>query len=148
MNIRKKLTLLALAGCALGAAHSAMAQTSVGVSIGINEPGVYGRINIGNYPAPVLFNPQPVIIAPPAVAVVREPIYLYVPEEHRLHWAKYCGRYSACGQPVHFVQERWVREQWEREHEHDRGRHRGWEKKEDRDHDRDHDRGRDERRHD
>ena len=123
--MKKKLALLALAACAMG---SVFAQTSVGVSIGINQPGVYGRINIGNYPQPMLFNPQPVIIAPQPVAVVRAPIYLYVPEAHRLHWARYCGRYSACGQPVHFVQERWVREQYEREHEHDRGRHRGWDK--------------------
>ena len=122
--MKKQLATLLLAACAVG---SAFAQASVGMSIGINQPGVYGRINIGSYPQAVLFNPQPVLIAPQPVAVVRQPIYLYVPETHRLHWARYCGRYSACGQPVHFVQERWVRQQWERER-HDRGRHRGWDK--------------------
>ena len=43
---------------------------NIGVSIGINQPGVYGRIDIGNndYGPPALVYPQPVIIAPPAVA--------------------------------------------------------------------------------
>lgn len=123
--MKKLLTLLALAACALG---TASAQTNVGVSIGINQPGVYGRINIGNYPQPLLMAPQPVIITQQPMAVVRQPIYLYVPETHRLHWARYCGRYSACGQPVYFVHDRWVREQWQRERAHDRGRHRGWDK--------------------
>lgn len=40
----KKLVALALSACALA---PAFAQTSVGVSIGINQPGVYGRIDIG-----------------------------------------------------------------------------------------------------
>jgi hypothetical protein len=64
------------------------------------------------------------------VAVQRQPIYLYVPPAHRLHWREYCGRYAACGQPVYFVEERWVRDRWDREHyrhedRHDRGLHRG-----------------------
>ena len=137
----KKLAVLLAAACTLGSAY---AQTNVGVSIGINQPGVYGRINIGDYPQPVLFNPRPVLIAPQPV-LVSEPVYLYVPEAHRLHWARYCGRYGACGQPVHFVRERWVREQWQREHAHDRGRHQGG----DRDgHGHGHDRGHCNGRHD
>jgi hypothetical protein len=116
-----------------GAFGSAAAQTSVGVSIGINQPGVYGRINIGDVPPPALVLPQPVIIAPPRVVVDRRPIYLYVPPPHQRDWRRYCGRYGACGQPVYFVQETWVRERYEREHPGwERGRHRGWDK-----HDRD-----------
>ena len=46
---------------AAGAVVSAAAQTTVGVSIGINQPGVYGRINIGDLPQPALILPQPVI---------------------------------------------------------------------------------------
>jgi hypothetical protein len=114
---------------AAGAFGSAAAQTSVGVSIGINQPGVYGRINIGDVPPPALVLPQPVIIAPPRVVVERRPIYLYVPATHQRDWRRYCGRYEACGQPVYFVQETWVRERYEREHPGwDRGRHRGWDK--------------------
>ena len=121
-----KLLAFALAAAAAG---PAVAQTSVGVSIGINQPGVYGRINIGDVPRPALVLPEPVIIAPPRVAVQRAPIYLYVPPAHQQDWRRYCGRYSACGQPVYFVQERWVRERYEHEHPGwDRGRHRGWDK--------------------
>ncbi|MDO8450602.1 MAG: hypothetical protein Q7T10_17540 [Rhodoferax sp.] len=111
----KKIAAIALFACAC-ATGSVFAQTSVGVSIGINQPGVYGRINIGNYPPPVLVYPQPVIIAPAPVLVQREPIYLYVPPGHQKKWGKHCARYNACGQPVYFVQEQWVRERYAHEH--------------------------------
>lgn len=121
--------LLALATLAI-AASTASAQTSVGVSIGINQPGVYGRIDIGNMPPPAVILPQPVIIQPAPVAVVRQPIYLYVPPGHQKNWAKHCARYQACGQPVYFVQERWVQERYdnyqrEHGHDHDRGHGKG-----------------------
>jgi hypothetical protein len=75
--------------------------------------------------------------------VPRRPIYLYVPEAHQRNWARYCGRYAACGQPVYFVRDSWVRERYEHEHPGwERGRHRGWDKHDRRDDDRDHDRGR------
>lgn len=105
-----------LSGCAaLALALPVLAETSVGVSIGISQPGVYGRIDIGNAPPPPVVVAQPVIIAPPPqpVLVQRRPIYLYVPVEHQRNWGRYCGRYSACGQPVYFVEERWVRERYE-----------------------------------
>ncbi len=128
----KKIIAIVLA---VGAAGSAAAQTSVGVSIGINQPGVYGRINIGDVPPPALILPQPMIIAPPRVAVQRAPIYLYVPPAHQQDWGRYCGRYSACGQPVYFVRDEWVRERYAHEHPGwDRGRHRGWDKGEDHGH--------------
>ena len=137
----KKLIVLALAAGAIG---SAVAQPSVGVSIGINQPGVYGRISIGDVPRPALVLPQPVIISRPRVVVQAEPVYLYVPPSHQQNWRRYCGRYNACGQPVYFVQDRWVRERYEHEHPGwDRGRHRGWDRHDDRRRDRDHDRGHD-----
>jgi hypothetical protein len=136
----KRIIALALLGTVV--AGSAMAQTSVGVSIGINQPGVYGRINIGDVPPPALVLPQPVIIAPPRVAVERAPVYLYVPPAHQQNWRRYCGRYNACGQPVYFVRDTWVRERYEHEHPGwDRGRHRGWDKHDDRGHDKGHDKG-------
>lgn len=123
----KKLVLLAMTACALG---SAMAETSVGVSIGVYQPGVYGRIDIGNAPQPRYYNPQPVLIAPPPVYVTQQPVYLYVPPGHQKHWERYCGRYHACGQPVYFVREDWVRERYDEhrrhgddhDHGHDHGR--------------------------
>jgi hypothetical protein len=123
----KKLITLMLA---IGAVGSALAQPSVGVSVGINEPGVYGRVNIGEIPRPALVMPEPVIIAAPRVAFARAPIYLYVPPEHRLHWARYCGRYAACDQPVYFVQENWVRERYAHEHpDWERRHHREFERR-------------------
>lgn len=108
------------------AAAPAFAQTSVGVSIGIHQPGVYGRIDIGNFPPPPVIYPQPVVIVPTPVAVYQRPVYLYVPPGHQKNWGKYCGRYAACGQPVYFVQETWVRERYdERRHDDDRGRGHG-----------------------
>ena len=127
---------------AAGAVGAASAQPSVGVSIGINQPGVYGRINIGDVPRPALILPQPVIIAQPRYVVQREPVYLYVPPVQQQNWRAYCGRYSACGQPVYFVRDDWVRERYENEHPGwDRGRHRGWDKHDGRGHGRDDDRG-------
>jgi hypothetical protein len=120
----KKLVALMLA---IGAAGSACAQ--VGVSVGINAPGVYGRVNVGPLPPEALIAPAPVIIAPPSLAVARAPIYLYVPPEHRLHWARYCGRYAACGQPVYFVQENWVHDRYVHEHPDWARRHREYERR-------------------
>ena len=105
MMITRHIATGALATCL---AASAWAQTSVGVSIGINQPGVYGRIDIGNYPQPVLVSPQPIIIAAPQrVVVAPQPVYLYVPPGHQKNWGKHCGKYNACAQPVYFVQEDW-----------------------------------------
>ena len=135
----KKLIALALAAVAGGAA-----QAQPSVSINVQQPGVYGRINIGGLPPPALVLPQPVLIAPPRVVLQREPIYLYVPTVHQQNWRRYCGRYNACGQPVYFVQDRWVRERYEEHHPGwDRGRHRGWDRHDDRGHGHDRDRDRD-----
>jgi hypothetical protein len=105
---------------ALLAAPFASAQTSVGVSIGINQPGVYGRIDIGNQPPPPVVFAQPVVAIAPPVARAEPPLYLYVPPGHQKHWSKHCASYNACGRPVYFVQESWVRERYEeRGHGHD-----------------------------
>lgn len=111
-NINKTLTVL-MAALAIGPATAA---TSVGVSIGINQPGVYGRIDIGNVPQPALVYMQPLIISPPAVYVERSPAYLYVPPMHQQDWRHYCSRYAACGQLVYFVRDDWVRERYEQSH--------------------------------
>ena len=108
--MKKQLAILAI-GSVLAA--SAVGETNVGVSIGVYQPGVYGRIDIGNYPQPAVVYGQPIIIAPQPMVVRPRPVYLYVPPGHQKHWAKHCSRYGACGQPVYFVQERWVRERYE-----------------------------------
>jgi len=118
----KRISLLVIAAAA---AMPVYAATNVGVSVGIHQPGVYGRIEIGNLPPPVVVYPQPVVIAPTPVAVYQRPIYLYVPPGHQKNWARHCGRYGACGQPVYFVQETWVREHYRHDDDDDRGRGRG-----------------------
>jgi len=115
----KRLAFLTLAAAAVLPAH---AETSVGISIGINAPGQYGRIDINNYPQPQLVYPQPIVYAPSRVAVYQRPIYLYVPQVQQASWGRYCGRYSACGQPVYFVQETWVRDEYRRAHDNRNGR--------------------------
>ncbi|MET3373453.1 hypothetical protein ABIC89_002515 [Variovorax boronicumulans] len=120
----KQLILLALSVLAIGAT-----QAQPNVSINIQQPGVFGRIDIGGFPAPALVLPRPVLIAPPRVPVRQEPIYLYVPPRHQQNWRRYCGQYQACGQPVYFVQDRWVRDRYEE-------RHPGWNKHQDRDRER------------
>ena len=105
----KQLVMLALA---LSATVPVFAGPNVGVSVSVNQPGVYGRIVIGNYPPPALVYPQPVIIVPAPVAVHQRPIYLHVPVVYQQNWAQYCGRYAACGQPVYFVQERWYNDEY------------------------------------
>ncbi len=95
--------LLGLVGF-VGASQAA----DVGVSISVSQPGVYGRIDIGRFPQPVLVQPQPIVIHAPRVAV--QPVYLWVPPGHQKNWRKHCHRYQACGVPVYFVQEGWYRE--------------------------------------
>ncbi|MBC7992528.1 MAG: hypothetical protein H7Z15_04705 [Rhizobacter sp.] len=116
MNSSRSFYCKALALVAVFAASTASAQTSVGVSVSVNQPGVYGRIDIGNMPPPPVIYAQPIIYAPPRVRVVQEPMYLYVPPGHQKNWGKHCKRYNACGQPVYFVRESWVRERYEHEH--------------------------------
>jgi hypothetical protein len=139
MNMKRTfLTAAAIATAVLGIATSPAAQAAdVGVSISISQPGVYGRVDIGRFPQPQVILPQPVIIAPPRGVVVRpEPVYLWVPLNHRRNWAEHCREYNACGVPVYFVRHDWydkhvrraeVRrdERDERHDDHDRGKGKG-----------------------
>jgi hypothetical protein len=102
-KMKKILAAAFLAATAAAPLSSALAA-DVGVSIGISQPGVYGRIDIGRFPQPEVFTPQPVVIGRP---VVQEPVYMWVPPEHRAHWRRYCGQYHACGVPVYFVRDEW-----------------------------------------
>lgn len=103
------------------------AHAAVGVSINVGEPGFYGRIDIGDYPPPVVVYEQPILVR--HIAVPPPPIYLRVPPGHARHWSRYCARYNACGVPVYFVQDRWYndvyvpryRDRHEYEHDNDRG---------------------------
>ena len=106
---------------AFALASMTASAADVGVSVNVNVPGVYGRIDLGGYPPPQVVYPQPVYVqrdpgrAPP-------PIYLRVPPGHQKNWRKHCREYDACGQPVYFVQENWYRSVYEpRYRERERG---------------------------
>ena len=68
---------LILAAVLLSAGTAAVAQ----VSVTIGQPGFYGRIDIGDYPAPQLIYAQPVIVQRPQYYSAA-PIYLRVPPGH------------------------------------------------------------------
>jgi hypothetical protein len=92
----------------LVALPAAAADIDVGVSIGISQPGVYGRIDIGRFPQPQVVYPQPVIVVPPRVVIAQpQPVYMWVPPGHRKNWRKHCQSYGACGSPVVFVRDDW-----------------------------------------
>ena len=98
-----------LGGLLLAAAAATQAaDVDVGVSIGISQPGVYGRIDIGRFPQPQLIVQRPVLVLQQPVRPA--PIYLHVPPGHRQNWRKHCRAYGACGTPVYFVQERWYQD--------------------------------------
>jgi len=123
--MKKLLLWLALAGCSLPAAAG-----DIGVSIGVNQPGFYGRIDIGSVSAPpVLIYPQPVVIAPPPTVVVQKPIYMHVPPGHAKNWRKHCARYDACGRPVYFVQEDWYERHYGGPSDKGRGKDKGHDKR-------------------
>jgi hypothetical protein len=86
--------------------------TDVGVSISVNQPGLYGRVDLGDAPRPRLIYTQPVIVQRPVQYVEQEPVYLHVPPGHAKKWSKHCGQYNACGQRVYFVQDSWYEKQY------------------------------------
>lgn len=102
------LSTLALAALLPLMAPAQAADVDVGVSIGISQPGVYGRIDIGRFPQPQVIVAQPIYIER-QVRVVRQPdpVYLWVPPGHRKNWKKHCRDYGACGVPVYFVRHDW-----------------------------------------
>jgi hypothetical protein len=77
----------------------------VAVSISVGQPGFYGQIDIGDYPAPQLIYAEPVIVE--QVVVMQQPVYLHVKPGHIKHWKKHCHKYGACGQRVYFVDDGW-----------------------------------------
>lgn len=114
-----KRTLVAAAGFALFAASGLANAASWSVFV---EPGIYGRVAIGGYAEPpMVVAPQPVMavdngygqiveeVIDPAYATDQPPVYLWVPEYQRLHWAQYSREYGAVGVPVYFVDDGWYR---------------------------------------
>jgi hypothetical protein len=99
-------------------AAPAMAD-DVSVSIGINRPGFYGQLNIGEFPHPQVVYPRPIVIQQEPAYRDAEPLYLHVPRGHEKHWSKHCATYHACGRPVYFVRDDWYKQEYERRHRQD-----------------------------
>jgi hypothetical protein len=99
------------------ACQAGASNVDVGVSIGISQPGVYGRIDIGRFPQPQVIYNEPVIVRQPRAVYVQppEPVYMWVPQGHRQNWKHYCGQYRACGAPVVFVRHDWYRQNVQRQ---------------------------------
>jgi hypothetical protein len=122
--------VLAALGFALSVSMAPALAADVGVSVSIGEPNFYGRIDIGDYPAPRVVYRQPVMVVEQGrVEARRSPVYLRVPPGHRRHWSKNCARYDACGQQVYFVDDRWYNDvyapQYRERHGHgEHGHHR------------------------
>jgi hypothetical protein len=93
----------------LPAPLAVLASTSVGVSIGVGQPGYYGKIELGALPPPPVIYSTPMVIQPAPVGVILPPMYLRVPPAHYNNWRHYCGYYHACARPVYFVNDGWYR---------------------------------------
>lgn len=99
------MKILIFAATMLAVAAPSIAS-DVGMSINVGQPGFYGRIDIGNFPQPVVIYEEPIIIQQ-APRYAGRPIYLRVPPGHMKKWSKHCREYNACGQQVYFVQDGW-----------------------------------------
>ena len=99
------LARLALSAGAF-AAFSAQPVLAQDESISVNQPGVYGGVDIGQLrPRVEWVRTTPVIVQQPSSRCQRQPIYLYVPPAHDNNWNRYCCPDNACAQPVVFVQD-------------------------------------------
>lgn len=104
-----KRFLIAAAVSATAISAPALAA-DVGVSVSVGQPGFYGRIDIGDYPPPVVIYREPRVVE--RVVVDRPPLYLRVPPGHAKHWAKHCYKYNACGERVYFVRDDWYNREY------------------------------------
>ena len=108
------------------------------------QPGVYGQVQIGNAPRPVVVYERPRVVTVDRRYVRAEPIYLHVPPNHARYWDRHCREYHACGRKVYFVRSVEYEPRYQREHRHDHDRdrrddHRHYDDRKDRHDYRDHD---------
>jgi len=94
------------------------------------RPGVYGQVQIGNAPRPVVVYERPQVVVVDRRYEREEPVYLHVPPDHARHWDRHCRDYHACERRVYFVRSREYepnyvyvhdREPSPHHHHHDRG---------------------------
>ncbi|MDF2445291.1 MAG: hypothetical protein K0S46_527 [Moraxellaceae bacterium] len=83
----------------------------------VGKPGGHGAIDVRSFPRPQLVSQHPVIIRLMSVEALARALYLYVPQAHRVRWARYCHLYKACSHPVYFVTDKWYQSVYVPEHE-------------------------------
>ena len=132
----KRIPVL-LAVLAVSSISAPSLAADVGVSVTIGEPGFYGRIEIGDFPKPLVVYREPKIVQ--KVTVVKEPVYLRVPPGHAKHWSKHCARYNACGERVYFVKDEWYEREYVPRYKERHGGHQDNDKHDK--HDKDHKKG-------
>ena len=115
-----KIRICVLAAALLGAPAFA---ADVGVSIGVNSPGLFGRIDIGGYPPPQTVYARPVIVEQAPQYAQEPPLYLHVPPGHTKQWKRYCRQYDACGRQVYFVRDDWYQNVYAPRYREVHGRH-------------------------
>jgi hypothetical protein len=117
---------LIMAFASLALSGAALAQ----VSVSVGDPGFYGRVELGDAPAPRFINRSPVVGIRAHGGVLPPPIYLHVRPGYERDWRHHCREYDACSQPVYFVRHDWYANTYVphyREHhrdEHHRDEHR------------------------
>jgi hypothetical protein len=103
-NMMKIITTTTFAALMLVSLSAQAEQPIINLSVGGEiSPGVYGQVQFGNAPPPLVLYAQPITIEQQPEDEEFEPIYLHVPPGHAKHWAKHCREYDACDQPVYFV---------------------------------------------
>ena len=83
------------------------------------RPGVYGQVQIGNAPRPVVVYERPRVIVVDKRYEHDEPVYLHVPPGHAKNWSRHCRDYHACERRVYFVKSQEYEPVYIREHRHD-----------------------------
>ncbi len=120
--MKKIFSGFVLVSLALGIS-SAHAQYASVVISGEVQPGVYGHVQIGNAPPPLVYA-QPVVIV--RERRYYEPIYVHAPPGHAKHWGKHCHKYNACNRPVYFVKSAEYEPGYRHERGHDKGHGKRW----------------------
>jgi hypothetical protein len=105
-----KHLVFAAALAAASFAATAPVSAQVGLSVNVGEPNFYGRIELGDAPAPRLVYRRPVVVEGEVGG--RDPVYLHVRPGYERNWRSHCGEYNACGQPVLFVRDDWYRRRY------------------------------------
>ena len=113
MKIPACATALLLLG--ISTAHAQYANITIHGEV---KPGVYGRVEFGNAPPPVVIYPEPVLIVKDPRPL--QPIYLHIPPGHAKKWEKHCHKYNACNRPVYFVKSKEYGRDWDDHHHHNK----------------------------